>query len=94
MAIDHKSREQVRICILRLCAQADRHGLSQDQVLQAVRSSGFRQVTAVEFAAQCDYLADQGLVAPAEKVLSPENRAWRITAKGSDWLAERNLDLE
>jgi predicted transcriptional regulator len=36
---------------------------------------------------EMEYLAEKGLLASVEKEVSPENSAWRITAKGRDFLA-------
>ena len=48
-------------------------------------------VPEADVAAELQYLADKGLVAPLAKTLSPENRLWRITAEGRDLLASLGL---
>lgn len=41
--------------------------------------------------AELAYLADKGFTAAANKALSPENKHWRITASGRDYVAEQGL---
>lgn len=37
------------------------------------------------------YLADKGLVAVADKLVSPELKRWRVTADGRDYAAQEGL---
>jgi hypothetical protein len=88
MNLDAAQREVFRTCLLKLLAAngTNRFGLQCKALASLVVSYGFRPVEA-EVAQEIDYLADKGLVAEIRKVLSPENRAWRITAEGRDQLA-------
>jgi hypothetical protein len=49
-------------------------------------------LTAEEVEAELLYLEDKGMVARSPKIISPELRAWRITAAGRDYLAERHVE--
>lgn len=75
--------------MLRYCESADQYGLGGALLLQFLRNEGFRGVTQEALDAELLYLADKGLMASVNKPVSPENRAWRITAAGRDLLAER-----
>jgi hypothetical protein len=87
-----EEREHLRLSLLRfLDANATAHGLSASLLLAFARNEGRPRLTPDEVAAELGYLADKGLAAPAPKPISPENRAWRITAQGRDFLAERGL---
>lgn len=46
------------------------------------------QPTTGEIRDEIAYLVDKGLLAPVEKKISPELKAWRVTADGRDYLAE------
>lgn len=50
---------------------------------------GFPHPARADLSAELEYLADKGLVAGVGKVISPENRSWRITAAGRDFLAQQ-----
>jgi hypothetical protein len=84
-----QQREQVRLSLLRYCESAEQYGLAASLLLQFVRNEGLRGATAGDLDAEILYLADKGLLAAVSKLVSPENRAWRITAAGRDFLAER-----
>ena len=60
-------------------------------LLVAAKQAGFRDVTEAAVRSEVQYLADKGLVVADEKTISPENKRWRITAAGRDWLAEEGL---
>jgi hypothetical protein len=87
-----QQREQVRLSLLRYCESADQYGLATSLLLQFVRNEGVRGVTSEGLDAEILYLADKGLLVAVNKLVSPENRAWRITAAGRDFLATRNLE--
>ncbi len=81
-------REQVRIALLRyLAANKTRWGYNVALLRQLLVADGFGYLSPAEVEAELQYLADKGLVAEAPKLISPELRAWRITAAGRDWLA-------
>jgi hypothetical protein len=82
-------REQVRLSLLRYldAAAGRRFGLSDGVMLQHVRSEGF-DVSQSELTAELVYLSEKNLAKPESKEISPENRAWRITAAGRDFYAQ------
>lgn len=84
-----QDREQVRLSLLRhLDANAGRRfGLSDGVLLQTLRSEGF-DVTPAEVAAELIYLSEKQFAQPEVKPISPEIRAWRITAQGRDFFAQ------
>jgi hypothetical protein len=87
-----QQREQARLSLLRYCDSADQYGLAASLLLQFLRNEGFRGLTPAGLDAEILYLADKGFLVMVDKVISPENRAWRITASGRDFLAARNLE--
>lgn len=87
MNLDSTQRELFRNALLRvLAANGTRFGLTPAALAAQVVRFGFRP-SAEEVAEEVAYLADKALVTEMRKVLSPENRAWRITADGRDHLA-------
>jgi hypothetical protein len=88
MKLSSEQREQLRLSLLGfLEANQTRFGLSAALLRQMARSEGRSQLDAETVAAELDYLADKNFIAPVDKKISPENRAWRITADGRDFLA-------
>ena len=87
-----EQREQIRLSILRYCDSADQYGLAATLLHQFLRSEGFRSLTAERLELELAYLADKFFLAPVLKPISPENRAWRITAAGRDFLATQNRE--
>jgi len=82
--------EQIRLSALRYCEAANQFGLASPLLLQFVRSEGHRPLNRPQLEAELGYLVDKGLLARVPKEISPENRLWRITAAGRDFLAELN----
>jgi hypothetical protein len=77
-----RQREQVRLSLLR-------YGLGgADAPLLGyyLRAEGFR-VSARALALELEYLLDKGFLALAPKQISPENKVFRTTAAGRDYLA-------
>ena len=83
-------REQLRLSLLRHLepTAGRRWGLSVGLLLQHVRAEGLADTTLTHVTAECGYLLEKGLVAEPAKQISPEQRAFTITAAGRDWLAE------
>jgi hypothetical protein len=81
-------REQIRLSLLRYCEASGQYGLSEALLLQFIRSEGWRALAPEELHAETVYLADKSLLAAVEKIISPENHSWRITALGRDYLAQ------
>jgi hypothetical protein len=89
---ENEQREQVRLSVLRYCESADQFGLAASLLLQFLRNEGFRSLTPERFESEMLYLADKGFLVAVDKPISPENPAWRITAAGRDFLAERGVN--
>lgn len=79
-------RQLLRITLL-LVARSAPLGLTAEFAQVAVR---MRSIVAEgeEIREEIQYLVDKGLLTQVDKVISPEIKAWRITAAGRDFLAE------
>ena len=81
--------EQLRLSLLRyLDENPTRFGLPAARLRQNAVNEGF-EVSAREVERELDYLVEKNLAAPVSKEVSPENRAWKITAAGRDHRAQR-----
>lgn len=83
-------RELLRLNLLQQLRQAGQLVRVSTLVLGA-RCGGFEAITEEVVRGELVYLLDKGLVASPQKLLSPENKLWRITATGTDYLAEAGL---
>lgn len=84
-----EAREQLRLSTLRfLDANNTRFGMAAPLILQMARAEGRPSLTQSDLDSELDYLIDKGLITEILKVLSPENKAFRITATGRDFLAQ------
>lgn len=93
-----EQKENFRLAILRvLDANRTRFGLGIVAIGHALRIFAF---TAANFggdmkamydaiADELQYLGDKGLIEEALKVISKDNRSWRITDKGIGYIDER-----
>lgn len=75
-----------RAILLVLDANASPYGVGLPALRLLVQHYGFYP-TDVETLAELTYLADKGFIIEVQKQLSPENRQYRITATGRDFLA-------
>lgn len=82
-------REQLRLALLRYLDTNGSavFGLPSQRLLAHARSEGFALALG-QVELELDYLRDKGLVGEIPKKLSPENRAWKLTADGRDLLAQ------
>lgn len=71
-------------------AEAMQHMTLASAMVMA-RMRGFEGASREDVAKEIAYLEDKGLLALHEKTVSPENRRWRVTAAGRDWLAGEGL---
>lgn len=78
--------EIIRVSLLRYIAQGE-GAISTGYLLAFVRAEGFRSFDLTMCRAELQYLADKALIEEVNKLLSPENKHWRITASGRDFLA-------
>lgn len=84
--------EQFRICILQqLRAVGAEASLPAATLANGAKLAGFSHANEDVVRSAMAYLTDKQLVAAATKTISPENRRWRITAAGTDFLAEQGL---
>lgn len=82
MELDPQLREQVRLSLLRFGLRRTRTGMFRAQLA----GEGYK-LTAEQVADEIQYLADKGLLVEENKLVSPENKFWRTTADGRDYLA-------
>ncbi len=86
-----EQRELFRLALLRvLDANHTRFGLSAAALGHLVAQFGFPSPPTQAVIREIQYLEDKGLIAELFKGISPENRVWRITAEGRDYLGERD----
>lgn len=86
--MDANDREHLRLSLLRfLDAKAGRYGLSTGLLTQMARNEGRPELERGQVEAELVYLEDKKFAQEALKGISPENRAWRITAEGRDFVA-------
>jgi hypothetical protein len=84
-----EQREQLRLSLLRFLEDnPTRFGLGTVLLCQMARQEGRPALLWREVEQELLYLHDKGLVTEACKALSPEIRAWRITAAGRDLCAQ------
>jgi hypothetical protein len=82
-------RELYRCSLLRVLEANDtRWGLSLVGIEVNVGAFGFRGRGLDCTEQELRYLGGKGLAEPVNKLISPENQTWRITAAGRDWLAQ------
>lgn len=84
-----EQKELFRTALLRVLEErgSDQFGLGSTAVQIFLGQFGFRASQPEAIRAELQYLADKKLVEPVGKIISPENRAWRINAEGRDYLA-------
>lgn len=85
-----QERLVLRITLLQIARSAP-VGVTREFAPVALRLRGVRPSTA-EIDDEIAYLCDKGMLAAVEKKLSPEVKAWRITASGRDYLAEEGYE--
>ena len=84
--------ERFRINLLQQLREAGgENTLPVSMLLTGVRLGGFRDASADTVRSGLAYLQDKGFVASPPKAVSPENKRWRITAAGIDFLAEEGV---
>ena len=87
MNLTAQQREVFRIDLLRVLeGNSTLFGSGAGPMAGHMRLYGF-DPSPSEVLLEILYLVDKGLVAPVDKSISPENRTWRLTAAGRDYLA-------
>ena len=91
MVMNTEKRESFRIALLRVMEANNTHyGLGLAALGHLAGSFGFAGVKGADVDKEMVYLEDKRYAIQVAKTISPENRAWRITAEGRDYLAELN----
>jgi hypothetical protein len=86
-----EQRELFRLALLRVMdANHTRFGLSAAALGHLAAEFGFPSPPSQAVRSELQYLEDKGLITQISKDISPENRAWRITADGRDYLGARD----
>ncbi len=85
-----EQRELFRLAILRvLDANNTRFGLGRSAIAHSMVLFGFSSPKTDDLDSELQYLEDKTLIAQSLKGISPENRAWRISAAGRDFVAQQ-----
>lgn len=83
--MDPADFEQLRLSLLRfLDANPTGYGLTTAVLTQMARSEGRPGLQAGIVKSELTYLQDKGFVTTVQKSISPDIKAWRITANGRD----------
>lgn len=82
--------ERLRINLLQTLRTSGYVSLPLPEIVTPATLGGFAVNEAI-VRGELVYLLDKGLVVTVQKTLSPENKRWRITAAGLDFLAEAGL---
>lgn len=85
------SRELLRQCLLMQLGQGAPYAVPAATLKVYAAAAGFPKLTDQELEAELQYLREKELAAIEQKIISPENKRWKITAKGRDALAEAGL---
>lgn len=80
--------EIIRLSLLRYI-KAGGQFVGAGYLLSFLQQEGFHSLGHDELVAQLQYLVDRKLIAEVEKLISPENKRWRITADGMDFIAKQ-----
>jgi hypothetical protein len=88
--MDPIARELLRHTLLEQGAAAGERGLPFATLLTGCRLVGSR-ATPEQIMEEIIYLEDKGLLTGVAALISPENRRWRTTAAGRDYLAQIGL---
>lgn len=84
-------RERLRLSLLQQLREVGADSsLPLSTIVLGARLAGFT-VSEEIVRGELVYLLDKGCVATPQKTISPENKRWRITAAGTDHLAENGF---
>lgn len=89
--MDPTTTEAFRVCLLQMLREADGMEMPVSRLVMGAKLAGFPAADAKLANGELRYLQDKSLTFSPEKLVSPENREWRITATGRDYLASRGL---
>ena len=94
MNLNAQQREQLRLSLLRFLNGNPNYGMPTAFLLQMARAEGRPKLDEESVTAELEYLAEKNLAARMPKKLSPENKSWKITADGRDFVAEQGQENE
>jgi hypothetical protein len=80
--------EVFRHRIITLLVAAGSIGARVPTLKNGLTAAGY-EPTDTQVADELDYLAGKGLVETKDKLISPENLRWKITANGRDYAAQQ-----
>ena len=83
-----ESRELFRIALLKILGRIPSAALRLEAIRLNLVTFGFSDAAKEDIAAELAYLQDKGFISEFIKAVSPENKAWRITAAGRDFIAQ------
>jgi hypothetical protein len=84
-----EQKELFRLAVLRvLDANNTRFGLGRSAIGHSMTLFGFPQPKTEDLDVTLEYLEGKKLIYEVLKGISPENRAWKITAEGTDYVAQ------
>lgn len=84
-------RENLRVSLLQQLRTVGASTLPLSTLVNGARLAGFDSANDDIVRGELVYLLDKGMVANPERAISPENKRWRISASGVDFLAEAGL---
>lgn len=85
-----KTREEIRLLILTTINAARGYAVPLEGIRMGLPPQ-HRRMDDDDLRAEVQYLIDKEFVALEGKLISPENREWKITAEGRDFLATEGL---
>lgn len=85
-----KTREEIRLLILTTIAAAKGYAVPLAGIRMGLPPQ-HRRMDDDDLRVEVQYLVDKGFAALEGKIISPENREWKITAEGRDFLAMEGL---
>lgn len=89
---EHQLSEQLQLTLLRTLRLNETSYAVPSTVLRMMAAAqGHPTLTVPEAEAELRYLEQAGLVEQPPKLLHPENKHWRITKAGRDFLAEHGI---
>ena len=86
-----ETRKFLRIALLRAAAASRGNGLTLALCTFTARTLALRIATE-DVEEEVQYLVDKDFLEKVSSAISPEVRAWRITAAGRDWLATEGYE--
>ena len=89
--LTNEQKELLRDALLQTAHSAAPAGCTVRIFKSYARATGFRDLADEEIEREVLYLVDCGMLVALVKEMSAANKAWRITAKGTDHLETEGL---